>query len=308
MLLPLAFIGAALARIEVQFQALPGLQYPRFSVQYADAPAELPSGEVITFHDPDGVFSCVIPPEIDTAPPVLPAIEDSSLQMARNVLTTSLKDTVFLVMDEVWYWTIDFRRYVKQLLTEYVDLEPDFSHCSFRTVVGRPGNEWGQSLDTAEPVVVDDMYMLKVEYPMGETCGLTGELRRTKLFFHCNPEILDSVSVQAIDEPYACVYEFLVGVPGLCEIPDFVKLDATNDIQCFKVSGEIPQEAASEPCEQSEQDESDITDFGFKPFVEEVESKPFAGGVEEIGLEAGPEVEPEESEPSGENKLLHEEL
>lgn len=260
----LARIALAAANVERQFQVLPGLQSPAYALKVLDTSSEDAefrgyadsmlsngsTGRLLTINDFDRTVSCILPPPTsnkdEVHAPLLPLSDESVLDAARKVLVSSLEDEALSFVNEVWYWQLQFEKAVFQVLPHYINLEPDFSNLVFRIVVGRPANQPGQSLASAQPVVIDDKHMLRVDYPAGDLCALTGEPREVRMFFTCDAEdVADEISVLSIDEPYACIYEFVIGIPELCEIPELrEKNTPPTSIVCAydKVESDIVEE------------------------------------------------------------------
>lgn len=222
-------LGFVVAIVQKQFILPPSLRYPLYDVTVLDEPVpdleRYQRSQVVSLTHEGQPVNCVIPQvNAEAANAELKVLDNETLLANARAAISPLLNVVYVsTSDDIWGWFMSFNSTVVQFLparTEQpgvIEISPEKHQVS----VGSPGDKPGQNLQTAEPVVVDDKHMMMATFINGTTCDLTGQPRISRLFFTCDPEAVKGPVLKSVQEPYACVYELVIGTNRLCSFPEF---------------------------------------------------------------------------------------
>lgn len=233
-------LNFAAATVQKQFILPPSLRYPLYDVKVLHEPIpgldNYPPSRIVALTHEGKPIKCVTPElgaETENVE-IEPLKDEQLLAKARAAISNLLGITYISTFDDIWGWYISFNSTVVQFLPTRTEasgllISPE----NYQVSVGSPGKKPGQNLRTAEAVVVDDRHMLMATFVNGTMCDITGQSRISRLFFMCDPRAVQGPILKSVQEPYACVYEHVIGTNYLCAFPEFTGFQTEpNHILC----------------------------------------------------------------------------
>ncbi|GMM53322.1 hypothetical protein DASB73_042850 [Starmerella bacillaris] len=182
-----------------------------------------------------GNFTCTFPKTVINSS-IASIPDNDTIRLAQQEIA-KFHDKQHTYFDDVWGWRFEYDTDVRQFLPAryFKDTVMHVVLGGGFVSVGEPSSIEGENLNSTKPVFVDDKYMMLAHYKNGHTCDLTMQPREAKLYFTCDSKLNDtSISVLNAAEPQSnCIYEFVLGIKGLCKFPQFSEQQVSaSPIRC----------------------------------------------------------------------------
>lgn len=253
-----------------------------YGVEYLDTPVpgieSAPSSHVVDVLFRGEPFRCALP--MHTLSNVEPVLNNTDAIAQAQSEVQKWGRHIFTLFDDVWGWRFELDNGIFQFLPKrmYENGGLQVKLGTAYTTVGRVLNTTGHNLNSTQPRLVGDRFMMRAVFDKGSVCDLSQLPRVAYLYFACDPDAPENdVRVLSATEPESnCKYEFVLGIRGLCAIPEFAASHSTiNRVRCG------PAQARAEP---EKVDPS--TSMDTEPSVVDIDSIPIldhnSGAPEEI--------------------------